>query len=460
MRNLPISHFLAILVGLCAAVTFFISDPAGAAPGTMKTAAVMIFTIGFLATVAIPEYLTILIFFFLCLVMTIAPPEIVFSGFISGAAWLVFGGMILGVGIESTGLGHRLAGYIERVCARSYFHLIVGTVFIMFILSVLMPSSVGRVTIMLPIIVALADRLGFDQESKGRCGLILAVGVGALTPSFSILPASVPNVAMAGAAEAIYGIKFTYTEYLFLHFPIIGLLTMMLLPIFIIILFPDKITITKSAPEAKKMSAGEMRLIFILAVSLSLWATDSMHGIAPAWVALGAGIFCALPRFGVLPTVSLLTRMNFGPFLVLAGVIGVGAVVTYSGLGEIMGNHLIRLMGLGKGSDLKTFASVIGLGWVLELMTTLPGQPAIMTAFAKTISESTGWGLNTVLMAQVPAWALVLFPYQAPPLVATRSISGLAVRHFIRLLFPMAVFGWLVMVPLQWLWWSFLGYLS
>jgi hypothetical protein len=63
------------------------------------------------------------------------------------------------------------------------------------------------------------------------------------------------------------------------------------------------------------------------------------------------------------------------------------------------------------------------------------------------------------LMTSVSAWALVMFPYQAPPLVATRALSGIPVSAFLRLMLPFAAFGWLVMVPLQFFWWQFMGYL-
>ena len=40
-------------------------------------------------------------------------------------------------------------------------------------------------------------------------------------------------------------------------------------------------------------------LTFILALAallaLVLWATDSLHGVAPAWVSLGVGVVCLLP---------------------------------------------------------------------------------------------------------------------------------------------------------------------
>ncbi len=37
------------------------------------------------------------------------------------------------------------------------------------------------------------------------------------------------------------------------------------------------------------------RLLVILGFALLLWVTDNVHGISPAWVALGAAIVCLLP---------------------------------------------------------------------------------------------------------------------------------------------------------------------
>jgi di/tricarboxylate transporter len=425
----------------------------------MTVAAIVILTLGLLSTAVLPEYLTALIFFFLSIVLAGISPEIVFSGFFSGAVWLVFGGLILGVAIVSTGLAARIAGTLEAVFAGSYARVITGTVLIMVGLAFVIPSSIGRVMIMLPIVMALADRMGFAKESNGRAGLILATAMGSLTPTFAILPASVPNVALAGAAEAIHGVQFSYGEYLILHFPVIGLVSTAILPVFIILLFPDKAVPSDHRPKTGRLSSAERRLLCVLFLSLILWATDRLHGVSPAWVALGAGIFCALPGTGVLSQEPLLKRMDLSPIIFLAGVIGLGVVVSHSGIGKLLATHLIGFLNLGSGSDFETFAAVVGIGTMLELVTTLPGQPAIMTSFADTIAVATEWPLLTVLMTQVSAWALVMFPYQAPPLVATRALSGLAVGTFLRLMIPMAVFGWVVMVPLQYIWWRYLGYL-
>lgn len=452
-------RLIALAAAIAAVVIYFVPPPAGAPAGVMHAAAVVTLTIGLLATVALPEYLVGLVFFFLAVVLATAPPDVVFSGFHSGAIWLVFGGLILGAAIESTGLGIRIARSLVGVVSGGYFTMVAGTVWIMALLAFVMPSSVGRVMIMLPIVLALAERVGFIEGTRGRTGLALAVAMGTLTPTFSVLPASVPNIALAGAAEAIYGIHVTYSDYLVLHFPVIGLVSMMALPLAIALLFRDTPILAGKAEPWTPMTAAELRLVVILAAALALWATDSYHGVAPGWIALGAGIACVLPVIGMVPAGSLMQKVSFGPILFLAGVVGMGAVVTHSGLGRLFGDALLDVLHLDAGGGFGNFAALVGLGAAMGLVTTLPGEPAIMTALAEKLAAATGWPLLTVLMTQVPSWALLMFPYQAPPLVVAMVIGKVRVGDFLRLLIPMALFGWLVMVPLQYLWWRYLGYL-
>ena len=62
-------------------------------------AALILLTVGMLATGIIAEQLSMLIFFLLTMVLSISPPSIVFSGFYSGAFWLVFGGLVIGAAV-------------------------------------------------------------------------------------------------------------------------------------------------------------------------------------------------------------------------------------------------------------------------------------------------------------------------------------------------------------------------
>jgi anion transporter len=454
-----IPRLIVAAAAIAAIVLFFLPPPAGSAATVMRAAAVVTLTIALVATMVLPEYLVAMTFFFLSVVLAVAPPNVVFSGFHSGAVWMVFGGLFLGVAIETTGLGARIARWLVGVVAGGYFAMLFWLVWLMALLAFFMPSSVGRVTIMMPIVLALADRVGLGEGRPGRAALALALVMGTLTPTFAILPASVPNLALAGAAEAIHGIHFTYADYLVLHFPVIGLVSMIALPPMLWLMFRDRIQAEPAEGEATPVTPSEKRLVVILLAALALWATDSVHGVSPAWIGLGAGILCVLPGIGVMPAGGAIQRMSFGPILFLAGVIGMGAVVTHSGLGRVLGDALLGALALDTGGGFGNFAALIGLNAAMGLVTTLPGEPAIMTAMAENLAKATGWPLLSVLMTQVTSWALMMFPYQAPPLVVAMAVGRITVGQFLRILLPMAVFGWVAMVPLQYWWWRFLGYL-
>ncbi len=94
---------------------------------------------------------------------------------------------------------------------------------ISYALAFVMPSNMGRITLLMPIVMALADRAGLAEGSRGRIGLALAVGFGTFQLSASILPANVPNLVMSGAAESAYGSHFAYLSYLLLHAPVLGI---------------------------------------------------------------------------------------------------------------------------------------------------------------------------------------------------------------------------------------------
>lgn len=452
-----IPHLVAGLACLGAVVLLFLPAPEGAGPVVMRAAAIVTLAVGFWATGILPEYFTSLVLFFLAIMLDVAPPNVVFSGFYSAAVWMVFGGLVFGAAVQTTGLGTRIAGGLVRHFQGSYFRVITGVVWVTGLLAFVLPSATSRVMIMMPIILALADRLGFVAGTRGRVGMALAVGSGTMLPTFAILPAAVPNLVLIGAAESIYDVQFTYAAWFVQHFPVIGLFSLIVLPFMISRLFPDAARGAEIGGVAKPIRAEERRLAAYLALALALWITDFAHGISPAWIALGVAILCLFPAIGVMPTATLVQRVNFGPWLFVAGVIGMGAVVTHSGLGAMLGRLLFPIIGLAPGDDLGNFVSVILLGMTLGIVSGMPGLPAIMTPLAEIIRESTGWPLMTVLMAQVPSWTMVLFPYQVPPMVLAIALSGIRMSQATRLLVVFTVFAWVVLVPLQYLWWRVLG---
>ena len=423
-------------------------------PGWFAAIAILLW-----ATSALPEYLTALLFFAAVAVFRAAPADVLFSGFQSEAFWLVLGGFVLGAAIRKVGLADRIARVLANSLNGSWFKMVAGVVVLTYALAFVMPSNMGRITLLMPIVMALADRAGLREGSSGRIALALAVGLGTYELSASILPANVPNLIMTGAAERAYGVQFNYLPYLLLHAPVIGVLKGILIVICLVRLFPASPAPIRRDAEQARMSAAEWRLTVILLVTLALWITDSWHGIRPAWVGLVAACLCLLPRIGFLNSEEFAAGVNVRTCIYLAGILGLAAVVAWSGLGDTIGNAVIPLLPLDPARPAATFASMIGLASALNFVVTANGLPAVFTPLAQSIAEHAELSLSTVLMSQVFAYATPLLPYQAAPLVVATGLARVPTRVAITTCLVIGLISFVLLGPLYYLWFRALGWI-
>lgn len=443
------------LVVLAAAAIAFLGT---GIEGDRTALALVVLAIGLWATAAIPEHVTALIFFALTMFFAVAPASVTFAGFHTAATWLIFGGLVVGVAVNVTGLGARIANRLAAAFGRSY----AGTVFAMLSVGValafVMPSSMGRVMLLMPIALALGQRLGFAERSKGRTAIVAATVSGAFLIPFSILPANVPNVVLMGVAEDIHGYVPRYGEWLLLHFPVLGLLKAAAVGGIVLLFFPDRMpprVATADEPPGK-LSPAEWRLSLILALALAGWVTDFAHGISPAWISLTAAAACLLPGIGVLGTADF-GKVNFASLVYVAGILGVGTLIAESGWGARLGEALIAIAPLDPARPFGNFAAITGMGMGVGLGVTLPGVPAVMTPFAETLAEAAGLSLTSVLMLQVLSFSTPLLAYQAPPLAVAIQLGWVSLADMTKLMLAVAAVTVVVLFPLDYLWWRLLG---
>ncbi len=460
LSQLTPRHFVAAAVFMVAAVVAIVS-PAALGPSGGVTLAIVLVTLGLWATALVPGYFASLLLFASVLIAGLQPAPLVFSGFASAAVWLIISGFVIGAAVSATGLDARLAGFIAPLLTKSYPRVIGGLMLACMILGFLMPSSVGRAVVMVPIGMALADRCGFGKGSSGRIGIAAILAIGCNMPSFAILPANIPNMVLVGSAETILGIHFTYTAYLLLHYPVLGIVKSIVTVALVIALFPAKVgeplgTIT--APDASARE-GQGKVIGILLLTLAFWMTDSLHGINSAWIGLGAAILLLAPRVGVVSPPAFRQSVDFGLLLFVAGALALGAIVGASGLGGKLGAFLTAVLPLAPGHDATNFFSLTFLSFVTGMFTTVPSAPAVLTPMTADLANLTGYGAMTVLMTQVVGFSTVLFPYQVGPLVVAMQLSGEKLDHLVKVTVPLALITLVVLVPIDFLWWKLLGWL-
>jgi len=442
-------------VVVLAAVVVYAAAPADLAPA----AALTVFTVGLFATGALPEPTTALLFFAIAVIGGIAAPADVFAGFASGALWLVFGGIVIGAAVKETGLGKRLARLLLTRLKGGYLSLLVGVVLACIALGFVMPSTMARTLLLIPIVIALADALDLPADGNARIGLIVATCLGCYFGPVGILPANVPNNVLIGAAETYHGLVLGWLDYFTLHFPVLSLGRCLLLVLAVALVFPARLAVSPvdGGAEAGPLSRGERRLTLILAVALGLWMTDSLHGIRPGWVALAAGIACILPGIGVLSGDVFKDRLALGPFFYVAGILGVGSLVVTSGLGDALSGALIAAAPIEPGAHATDFALLSAIATGLGMVATMPGMPAILTPAMPEIASATALSLETVLMTQVVGYATVVLPYQVPPIVVGLQLAGVRQWHAAKITLILLAPTVLLIWPLAFGWWHVLG---
>ena len=452
--------FLIVLVASVAGAALALPVPVETPANVLPALALTIFTVGLWATGALPEHITAVAFFVIALGFSVAPPEIVFSGLRSSAFWLVFGGVVIGVAAERTGLGRYLAHFFTRRLDTSYPQLITGIVVGAVALAFLIPSSMGRLVILMPIVLGLADNLGLEPGSKGRTGMALATTFATFYVPLTILPANLPNVVLAGVSDTLYDLSITYGVYLLMNFPVTGVIKGGFLIAMICFMFRDQIP---KAPERNgkrlALDSDGRRLMMILSVALIAWATDFAHGISPGFVAMVAAFWCLFPGIGVIGPGDFKTGVGFRTLLYVIAILGVGAVISTSGAGTFIADEILKVVRFSPGETVHTYAAFSGLSMVFSMFATLPGAITIVAPFAGQVADSSGLPLIVILMMIVNGFSTLFLPYQSAPIMVGLRLSNVNLPTAARVMLPLAVITIIILLPLNFLWWQWLGYL-
>ncbi len=440
------------IVALVLAGGFLVSFAGGASQ--LLSIGLLAALVAFLwATLAIPAELTAVLFFTVLLLTGLAPDHVALAGFESKAVWLVFAGLVLSEAISRHDMGHALFDRLLRGLS-SYRALVWLVAAAGLLMAFLVPSAMGRVLLLSPLVAALADRLALDETRRN--GLFVVAVLGTVLPAFSILTSNVPNLVFMGAAEAVYGRSLTYGEYLVTHFPVLGVGAFLLVPSLVLHVFRGEPGVSLPQARPAPWTRDQIRICVLLAVTLGFWTTDSLHGISSAWIGLTAAVLILMPGIGLLPPQTI-GKLNFGPWFFAAGSIGLGGVVSHSGLGDLLWSQIAAVVPFADLPEPAKYAVVQATAMVMAAITTLPAIPAVFTPLAESISLSLGWPLDAALMVQVPVFVVFAFPFQAPPVLVGLTLLGVPLGQAMKVMGRYFLIAGVVLLPLHYLWGRLLG---
>ncbi|WP_232446337.1 SLC13 family permease [Burkholderia ubonensis] len=299
--------------------------------GDARIIAIVFTCIVLWATGAVASLWVSLLFFFLAATCTSVPTSEIFSGFGSSAFWLVFSGAAIGFALKESGLSERIGIALARRIGGSYLKALLAFAILSFLLSLVMPSTFGRIAILIPIAIGYCDVVKLGAHANGRRGILLLVIVGSYELAAAVLPANLPNVIMAGILEQSHGLHLRFSEYLLLFFPAGVIVRGAVLVLASYWLFADTVGEVEIPAARVALGRREWHAIVLLAITLALWFTDAVHHVAPGWVGLGF----TLVYFATSPPAQLerfTATLKMDLLWFIAAIIGLTALVNHLGV--------------------------------------------------------------------------------------------------------------------------------
>ncbi len=407
----------------------------------------------FLWATNITSNLVASLFFFLSLLITShIPAEVIFSGFTSNAFWLVFSGTVIGFALKKSGLSDRLGTFIASYCGGSYTKALTGFVFLSVLLSFAMPSTFGRIAILVPITLAFCDKVGLTEKDLGRWGIILATIVTSAELSSAILPANLPNLVVWGVAEQNFQLSIGYSEYLIALFPAVGLIKGLVLVLTSRKFFPSQFSYQQQKHFSKKpFSKQEIYVSVLLTLTVAGWLTDFLHHLSASLIGL---LFAFLYLISIgrngINEFCLTTKLDMLWFI--AAILGFAKVIQVLGLPSIFTQYISHIHLIEYGSFVK-YLIFVAMVIAMTFLFTANIAPAIFSPLANAFSAG-GLGIKTVLFSQALGYSTIFFPYQAPPIILGASLSNMPGKIAIKYCILTAAFSLIIVIPTNYLWWQ------
>ena len=450
---------LAVIAAIAISVAFLPAPVS--APKAMWAMAIVMFTVIVWATGSLPTLYGSTLFFALALAAQVAPPVDLFSGFWSNAAALVFGGLILGASAERSGLGRWVARRVLTRFFSSYPKLIAGVLIGMGTLTFLIPSTMGRLAIALPIMMAAAREVGYEQGSRGYIGVVVTTVAGNFLTSYAVMPANLTNIIALGTVENLYDMRIHYAEYLFYNLPVLGLLKGFTFWLGVVLFLqappPRKVTATEAA---EPLSPAAKRLSVVFAITIAFWATDVIHGIKPGPIALVSAAVCLIPQMRLARLDKSFDLNKITAIVSLAAVLGVATVLTHSGAGKIIADVLSRVAAAEGQTQGYGFLTVALMATAVAAVATVVGAIAIVSPVLGTVQQATSLSIEAGYLGLMTGLQSIFFPAETIPIMVGLQMGKVEARSVLRLLIPLGISGVLIITPLNLVWLHFIGVLQ
>ncbi|MGY4690629.1 SLC13 family permease [Salibacterium sp. K-3] len=340
------------------------------------------------------------------------------SFFGSELVWLLFSTFILAQAFIQTGLAARMSLSILRLCKGSGRLLIFISFVLMFVLTVFIPSNIGKGSLVSSILDDISQRLKKVQSTM-QLSKSMFIGisyVSAISAAFVPTGASSTIYAFGIFSEVSDGMSYIHWL-LYLGAPIL-VFVFLLWGVFELFFPTEKVNqeLVKQLINTKFGQLGgwtwpEIKMVIISGIILSLWLTESLHHYSIPLVGLLGAVLAVLPYSGVLTWEQAKEGINWDLMIFFAATLMLSNMLISTDTINIFASYLNSLSN-HYPSMILVFMLIIFTAFIRIIFVNVLGFLTIMLPLSVTLGEQIN-GISALSMGMavyltgVPGFILV-----------------------------------------------------
>ncbi|SPF45660.1 divalent anion:Na+ symporter, DASS-family transporter (putative sodium:sulfate symporter) [Syntrophobacter sp. SbD1] len=256
--------------------------------------------------------------------------DVVVSGFVSPAVWVLIPALYFGFVLQKTGLGKRIAYLVLKSFEPSWLSMAFSWFLIGMALSALTPSIVVRIAIVMPIAIGVVEACKLEPGSRGAAFITIIAWAMCLFPGTGWLTGSLTGPIILGFLPAELKPMATFDAW----FKILALPWFIITVVFTFLIYITmrpkqpigipKDTFKKQYAALGPVTRQETIAAILLVGSMVMFTTERFHHIPTAAVALSA--FFLLIMFRVITVPEISTGVNWDVIIFFGVAISLSSI--------------------------------------------------------------------------------------------------------------------------------------
>jgi sodium-dependent dicarboxylate transporter 2/3/5 len=474
---------VGLFLGPVLFVVMLLAPLPGLTPKAHHLAAILVLSVIFWITEAVPAAVTAMLGPTLAVVMGVAPARAALAPFADPVIFLFIGSFILAEAMFVHGVDRRIAfaALASPAIGTSAPRILLVYGAVSTGLSMWM-SNTATSAMMFPIGMSIAAHLTRTTTAPGgtpnrqfALGLMLITAFGASVGGIATPVGTPPNLIGMGMLERLAGVHISFFHWMALGFPLaIILFAFLYVYLYVtttrgVALHAGDVTIVQE--ELQKLgplTPGERNVFVAFGVTVVLWVAPGILALAnldktafaksfaasvPESIAalVGALLLFVLPvhwrsrRFTI--TWAEAARIDWGTILLFGGGVALGELAFSTGLAEAMGKGLASW--LPSQTSFALTALFTGLAIVLSETTSNTASATMILPIAIAVAQASGVRpIEPALGATLGASMGFMMPISTPPNAIVYSSGYVPITSMMRYGFALDVFGFFLITAL------------